>query len=98
MAAGLPVLATRVSAVPEVVVEGETGLLCAPGDPEDLARGLLALAADPALRARLGEAGHRRVRASFGLERMVEETLAVYAGVQRAAGLQIPEARGPIAR
>ncbi len=82
MASGLPVLATRVSAVPEVVVEGETGLLVRPGDPEDLARGLLALAGDPAARARLGQAGRERVRARFGLDRMVEETLEVYARVQ----------------
>ena len=79
MASGLPVLATRVSAVPEVVLDGQTGLLVRPADAEDLARGFLALAGDPAARARLGEAGRARVRAGFGLERMVEETLAVYA-------------------
>jgi glycosyltransferase involved in cell wall biosynthesis len=90
MAAGLPVLATRVSGVPEVVVpitSGEaggaaTGILVEPGAIEPLAEGLLALARDPALRARLGAAGQRRVVERFGLERMVEETLAVYTSLR----------------
>jgi glycosyltransferase involved in cell wall biosynthesis len=81
MAAGLPVLATRVSAVPEVVLEGETGLLVEAGDPDALAQGMLALARDPGLCARLSAAGERRVREHFGLERMVAETLAVYQGL-----------------
>jgi glycosyltransferase involved in cell wall biosynthesis len=82
MAARLPVLATRVSAVPEVVVDGETGILVAPGDPADLALGVLELARDPARRAALGAAGHSRVVDRFGLDRMVAETLAVYAEVR----------------
>jgi glycosyltransferase involved in cell wall biosynthesis len=84
MATDLPVLATRVSAVPEVVVEGETGLLVAPNDAADLAVGMEALARDGALRRRLGQAGHARVRAHFGLETMVSTTLALY---RRIAGL-----------
>lgn len=81
MAAGLPVLATRVSAVPEVVVEGRTGLLVPPSDDAALAAAMLALARDPSLRARLGAAGRERVREAFGLDRMVDETLAVYGEV-----------------
>jgi glycosyltransferase involved in cell wall biosynthesis len=81
MASGLPVLATRVSAVGEVVLPETTGLLVPPGDPEALATGMLALARDPQLRRRLGVAGRERVRSAFGLERMVEETLGVYAGL-----------------
>ncbi len=81
MAAGLPVLASRVSAVPEVVVEGETGLLVPPGDPDELAVGLRRLAQDGELRRRLGAAGRQRMRAVFGLDRMVDETLAVYRDV-----------------
>jgi glycosyltransferase involved in cell wall biosynthesis len=84
MAAGLPVLATRVSAVPEVVVDGETGLLVPPSDAATLAAGIERLAADPDLRRRLGAAGRARVRERFGLERMVEETLAVYAELTSA--------------
>jgi glycosyltransferase involved in cell wall biosynthesis len=84
MAARRPVLATRVSAVPEVVVDGQTGLLVPPAEPEPLARAMLELARDGALRQRLGEAGHARVVDRFGLERMVEETLEVYAQVRGA--------------
>lgn len=78
MACSLPVLSTRVSAVPEVVLEERTGLLVPPSDPRALADAMLRLARDPELRRRLGEAGRARVREAFGLERMVEETLAVY--------------------
>lgn len=79
MACGLPVLATRVSAVPEVVIEGRTGVLVPPADEIALSHAMLALADDPARRAALGAAGAERVRALFGLDRMVDETLAVYA-------------------
>jgi glycosyltransferase involved in cell wall biosynthesis len=82
MATQLPVVASRVSAVPEVVEDGRSGLLVPPADPESLSRALLALARDPALRARLGAAGRERVRTHFGLERMVAETLAVYGSIR----------------
>ncbi|HEV8113992.1 MAG TPA: glycosyltransferase [Planctomycetota bacterium] len=87
MAAELPVLATRVSAVPEVVIDGETGILVPPHDPPALARALARLAADPALRERLGRAGAARVQERFALERMVEETLAVYGEVKSPSDL-----------
>jgi glycosyltransferase involved in cell wall biosynthesis len=86
MATGLPVLATRVSAVPEVVIEGETGLLVAPSDVDDLARAMHRLANDAELRARLGAGGKKRVRSEFDLERMIEETLKVYRDVLEGAG------------
>lgn len=85
MAAGLPVLATRVSAIPEVIVEGRTGLLVPPGEDGPLAAGMVRLAANPDLRASLGASGRARVRESFGLDRMVEETLAIYANVLERA-------------
>ncbi|MFO1010057.1 MAG: glycosyltransferase [Planctomycetota bacterium] len=81
MATELPVLATRVSAVPEVVLDGATGVLVPPSDPRAVATAMVALAADPERRARLGLAGAARVRERFGLPRMVEETLAVYRAV-----------------
>jgi glycosyltransferase involved in cell wall biosynthesis len=84
MACGLPVLSTRVSAIPEVVVEGETGLLVPPGEDGPLADAMLRLARDPELRRAMGAAGRARVRERFGLERMVEETLAVYRELHRA--------------
>lgn len=81
MATGIPVLASGVSAVPEVVVDGETGVLVEPAKDEPLAQGFLRMARDPGERAALGEAGHRRVIERFGLDRMVDETLEVYRGL-----------------
>jgi len=81
MSTGVPILSTRVSAVPEVVVDGETGRLVPPSDVASLANGFAELASDPALRARFAAAGRERVRAVFGLDRMIDETLAVYAQV-----------------
>jgi glycosyltransferase involved in cell wall biosynthesis len=81
MATRLPVLSTRVSAIPEVVLDGETGLLVPPADAAALAQSMRRLAGDAKLRACLGLAGEARVRAHFGLERMIEETLAVYRAV-----------------
>jgi glycosyltransferase involved in cell wall biosynthesis len=78
MLAGLPVVATRVSAVPEVVAEGETGLLVDPGDHTSLAAALGGLLADDARATALGEAGQRRARDEFSVGRMAERTLAVY--------------------
>ncbi len=87
MAASRPVLATRVSAVPEVVVDQLTGLLVPPSDSQALSQAITRLAGDPQLRARLGDAGHARVLERFGLARMVDETLAVYAPWARPAAL-----------
>jgi L-malate glycosyltransferase len=67
MAAGLPVVATSVGGTPEAVIEGETGWLVPPGDPAALARAIGAALDDPDARARLGEAGRRRVQESFSL-------------------------------
>jgi glycosyltransferase involved in cell wall biosynthesis len=82
MLAGLPVVATRVSAVPEVVADGETGLLVEPGDDTGLADALGALLGDGARAAALGEAGRKRARDEFSVARMTERTLAVYEGAR----------------
>jgi glycosyltransferase involved in cell wall biosynthesis len=78
MLAGLPVVSTRVSAVPEIVVDGETGALVGPGDVQGLAASLTSLLADPALAQRLGAAGRARALTEFSVGRMVERTLEVY--------------------
>ena len=80
MLAGLPVVATRVSAVPEVVADGETGALVEAGDAEGVARELGRLLADPERSARLGAAGLERARVEFSVERMVQRTIEVYRG------------------
>lgn len=71
MAMGLPVLASNVDGVPEAVEDGRTGLLAAPGKPEELAAGLRRLIDDPDLRRRLGEGAREKVRREFVLEKMV---------------------------
>lgn len=78
MAARLPILASRVSALPEIVVEGETGFLCAPRDVACLAERMVALLSDRGLAARLGANGAARLAAEFSVSKMVERTLAVY--------------------
>jgi glycogen synthase len=78
MACGTPVVASRVGGIPEVVVDGETGLLVEPGDPVALADALRRVLDDPARAARMGEAGRRRVEAHFSWDRIAERTLEVY--------------------
>jgi glycosyltransferase involved in cell wall biosynthesis len=77
MAAGLPVIATAVGGVPDVVVDGVTGLLVAPRAPGELAAAIERLAADPALRARLGAAA-RAAAHGYGVTACVERHEAVY--------------------
>lgn len=67
MARGVPVIASRIGGIPEVVVDGETGVLVPPGDEPALAGALARLLQDPAERARLGENGRRRAVESFSL-------------------------------
>jgi glycosyltransferase involved in cell wall biosynthesis len=75
MLAGLPVVASRVSSLPELVADGETGVLVPPDDPEALAAGL-ARALDEG--EALGTAGLRRAQERFSVARMAEATLDVY--------------------
>lgn len=78
MAASLPVVATRVGGVPEVVVDGVTGLLIPPRDADALAAAVIRLLRDPALRQQMGKAGHERVRRHFSVEQMVRRTETLY--------------------
>lgn len=78
MAAGLPVVATRVGGLPEVVRENETGLLVPPRDPPALARALEALLFDPVRARAFGEAGRARAQAHFTEAAMIAATRAVY--------------------
>ncbi len=78
MAANLCVLSTQVSAIPEVVKNGETGELVAVDDAQALGQAMVKLAADDDLRKSYGERGLERVQQQFTLKAMVESTLAVY--------------------
>jgi glycosyltransferase involved in cell wall biosynthesis len=73
MAAGLPVVATDFGGVSEQVVEGLTGRLVPPRDPQSFADALLALAAHPELRERMGVSARERIRQHFSVARMVED-------------------------
>jgi glycosyltransferase involved in cell wall biosynthesis len=65
MAAGRPVVASRIGGLPFTVADGGTGLLCEPGDAEDLARKLEVLLDDAGMRRRFGEAGRRQFEERF---------------------------------
>ena len=79
MAEGRPVVATRVGGVPEVVGDGETGLLVEPGDPGALAERICELLGDPERARRMGERGRQRAAAEFDVRMMVERMQQVYA-------------------
>jgi glycosyltransferase involved in cell wall biosynthesis len=81
MACSRAIVATRAGGIPEIVEDGATGCLVPPRDPAAMAREIVRLLKDKALRRRMGEAGYARVSARFTVERMVEETAAVYARV-----------------
>jgi glycosyltransferase involved in cell wall biosynthesis len=78
MACGVPQVASAVGGTPEAVVDGETGRLFAPGDPEALAEAVVELLRDPERRASMADAGRERHARLFTVERMVEATAAVY--------------------
>ena len=87
MALGLPVVATTVGGIPDVVTDGECGRLVEPEDVDALAAALIELGRDPALRRKLGEAAVRRAEA-FSTAVASEKLLAVYAALVRAKGLR----------
>src|SRR5439155_7565227 len=89
MAAGVPVVATRVGGNPEVVEEGVTGLLVPPRDPQALASGICRLLENPELGSRFGRAGRQRVAQHFSLERMVRETETLYLQLIRKARAEL---------
>ncbi len=78
MAAGLPVVATRVGGIPDLVVEQETGLLVDSQSPEQLAQAIISLAHDPELRDSMGSRGRQRVDSRFSAATMVEQIDQVY--------------------
>ena len=81
MACGRPVVASATGGLPEVVIDGETGLLVPAGDVDALRDALRALLSDPVLRRRLGEAARRRARL-FTASAITTRIEQVYAHVQ----------------
>jgi glycosyltransferase involved in cell wall biosynthesis len=78
MACGVPQVATDVGGTAEAVGEGETGLLCPPNDPPRLAERIVRLLSDPDLRGRMSVASRKRHRRLFTVDRMLDETVAVF--------------------
>ena len=79
MACGTAVAGSRTGGIPEVVDEGETGLLVPPGDPEALAVALNAVLSDPDLARAMGQAGRKRAVAEFGWTAIAAQTAELYA-------------------
>jgi glycosyltransferase involved in cell wall biosynthesis len=78
LAAGRPVVATRVGGVPDVVEDGVTGFLVRPGDTHAVAERLAILAGDPELRRTMGAAGRERVLERYAVERLVDDVDRLY--------------------
>jgi glycosyltransferase involved in cell wall biosynthesis len=78
MAAGRPVVGSRVGGIPEMVVEGETGLLVPPKQPDQLAAALERLLASPELGQKFGAAGRERARTAFSIDRHAAQIQAIY--------------------
>ena len=85
MSSGLPVVASRISGIPELVQDDVNGLLAPPGDAPALAAALRRLADDPELRARLGAAGRRTVQEGFDVERSAEQLIERFAASAKRA-------------
>lgn len=78
MNAGLPVVAARAGGVPELVVAGETGFLCIPGDLDDLCQSLIRLVESEELRRKMGRAGQERAQKLFSADRMARRFEGLY--------------------
>ena len=91
MATALPVIASSVGGNPEVIIDHETGLLIQ-GHPHALATAIASLAADPARRHTMGEAGRWRVKRHFSIERMVNDYAAAYRVPRKTANKAEPRA------
>ena len=95
MAVGLPVVASAVGGVPEVVVGGETGLLVPAGDAGSLRDAIARLVTERDLAGRMGRAGRERVREQFSVERMLAASEAYCLETRDARRRALGEAAGP---
>ncbi len=86
MACGLPVVATKVGGIPEIVVDGETGLLIEPNNPQELAMAIEKLLDSPDLRQEMGKAGRKRVEEKFSWEKHIEQLIEIYQKIVKVNG------------
>lgn len=92
MAAGLPVVASAVGGIPELVRDGHNGELVPPGDAEALGSALARLSADPALAARLGDAGRHDVETTYSVERFRSAYRRLYEQILEGRRDEVPAA------
>ena len=81
MAAHVPVIATKVGGIPEIVDHGLTGILVPPEDADSLSKAIKYLMENPEIRRRMGEAGRKKVENNFGFEMNIRETEKIYLDV-----------------
>ena len=86
LASSLPVVATNVGGVPGVIQHGVTGLLVPPSNPDALASSCLSLIKDTSLRGKIAQAGYEHVQANYGMDGMVNRTVALYQSLLQKAG------------
>jgi glycosyltransferase involved in cell wall biosynthesis len=86
MAMGRPLVASRTGGTPELIVDGETGLIFPPGDAAALSAHVVDLLQDPARRRRMGAAGRSRMEREFSEEKHVAGMLDLYARAARPSG------------
>ena len=89
MAAGLPVIASEVGGLPEVVAAGVTGILVPACEPGPLAAGIATLLREPATRRAMGEAGRARVQAEFSAQAMGNRMCSLYERLLGAKGMEV---------
>ena len=92
MALELPIVASRVGGIPDVVIEGETGLLVESANPAELASALKRLVESPEEARRLARAGRAHAVPGFGVESMVDQISALYRELLAERGISVPEA------
>ncbi|MBN2097717.1 MAG: lipopolysaccharide heptosyltransferase II [Candidatus Omnitrophica bacterium] len=83
-ACGVPVIATRVGGVTDIITDGENGVLVEPKDPQALAQAIIKLFKQPNLAQQLVAAGRKNVEEKFSLEQMAVHTIKVYEQVQKS--------------
>ncbi len=91
MAHKLPVVATNVGGIPEVVIDGKTGLLVPPRHPAALAEAILKLYRDPSLSLNFGQMGYEIVHEKFSAESMANKILGIYERLAKEKGVNLQE-------
>ena len=81
MANSCGIVASKTGGIPDMIIEGETGIFAEPGDTETLEEGLLKLLADPALCRKLGENARRKAEAEFSIDTNMKQLLAIYEAI-----------------